>query len=449
MQYTDNQYKQATKIREIDASVRFDIPVNPQHPFYVDFSHVRGEFQEKVIYKALNVNPRDFTYTTSPFNKSLLFLGGMRGSGKTSELSKYTLNLDNPDCFFVVTCNIDNELDLNDMEYMDILIFQVEKLLQKAKDNDLNIDDEILVKLKNWFSERVHEINSYVRKEGGVDFGAEAKTPSLLLGILNITGRLKAGISVGKDNATKIRNVFKQRFNDFAQIFNNFIEEVNFILRRDRIAKEVLFIIDGLEKTMSADTRKMIIIDESNRLRQIKVNTIITLPIELMSKRNILEQFSTVASFPFVKIMEKDGQLRNQAIDKFKEFIFKRINENLFESIEVVEKAILFSGGSPRELLRILEYTNYFIEEDNTRIDLKSLDKALKKLSSQSVNYLTEEDFKKLKQIKENNSQNKPVPFDETLQKLLEELIVFEYNDGSYKRVNPIVELSDAYKIYV
>lgn len=449
MTYQEFQYKQATRIEEIDASVRFDIPVNPNHPFYVDFSHVRGEFQEKIIYKSLNVNSKDFSYSATPFNKSLLFLGGMRGSGKTSELTKYVLNLDNSDCFFVVTCNIDEELDLNDMEYMDILIFQVEKLLEKAKDRGVSLHDDVLLKLNEWFSERVNEVNNYVKKEGGVELGLEVGTPSLLLSLLKITGRIKAGISASKENAVKIRNVFKQRFNDFAQIFNKFIEEVNYILRRDGYAKEILFIIDGLEKTMSPDTRKKIILDESNRLRQIKVNTIFTLPIELLPKRNILEQFSTVASFPFVKIVEKDGAIREDAIKKFEEFVHKRIHKNLFSSDEIVRKAILHCGGSPRELLRILEYTNYFTDNDSTQISLESLNQALKKLSSQSVSYLTEDDFTKLKQIKDYNLVNKPVPFDANLQKLLEELIVFEYNDGSYKRVNPIIEISDAYQAYV
>jgi len=41
------------------------------------------------------------------------------------------------------------------------------------------------------------------------------------------------------------------------------------------------------------------------------------------------------------------------------------------------------------------------------------------------------------------------MPFDEDLQDLLEKLIILEYNDGTYKRVNPIVEESQLYKQYV
>ena len=53
----------------------------------------------------------------------------MRGSGKTSELAKYAQKLENKDGFFCVTCNIDVDLDINDLEYMDILILQMQNLI--------------------------------------------------------------------------------------------------------------------------------------------------------------------------------------------------------------------------------------------------------------------------------------------------------------------------------
>ena len=67
-----------------------------------------------------------------------------------------------------------------------------------------------------------------------------------------------------------------------------------------------MFVVDGLEKTMSANVRRKIVIDESNRIRQIKANTIFTLPIELMRDRNKLIMFSTVVCFPFIKLIEQN-----------------------------------------------------------------------------------------------------------------------------------------------
>ena len=41
------------------------------------------------------------------------------------------------------------------------------------------------------------------------------------------------------------------------------------------------------------------------------------------------------------------------------------------------------------------------------------------------------------------------VPYDETMQRLLENITIMEYNDGNYKRVNPIIEASSIYRRHV
>lgn len=443
-------YKKATTLIEVDNAVRFDVPISSEHEFFTDFSEVRGDFEDRMVYKSLNVNPKTFEYNREANigNKTILFLAGMRGSGKTSELSRISDKLDNMKGFFCVTCNLDVGLDVNDMEYMDILIFQLERLFEELDKNQINIDTSVIESLQKWFSERINEINKIIKKEGGLEVGIEAKTPSLF-NFLGILAKVKANILGTKENADKIRTVFKNNFTEFAQKVNEFFEHVNIELRKNNISKELLFIVDGLEKVATKALRKKIVDDESNRIRQIRANTIFTLPLHLMPLRQKLIAFSTVVTFPFVKIREKKGDVVPQAVDRFMEFVFKRIDESLFDSPETVKKAILYGGGSPRELLRILEYWNLFADEEKGILDEASLDKAIKKLAAETAQYVSNDNLEKLKILKENNEKGIPTPFDEDWQDLLEKLIVLEYNDGNYKRVNPIVEVSELYKHYV
>jgi KAP family P-loop domain len=445
-----NLYKKAKTLAEIDNAVRLDVPITPDHEFYTDFSDVRGDFEDRMIYKTLNVHPKTFIFNReiNQGNKVMLFLAGMRGSGKTSELAKIAKKLHNKECFFCVTCNLDDGLDLNDMEYMDILIFQLERLFQELDTIDLSLDKDILISLYDWFGDRVKEVNKSIKIDGGLEISAEAKTPSFLnfFSFLSMTAKLKANLTGSKENADKIRTVFKNNFTQFAQKFNEFIEHVNMILRKQGVAQELIFIVDGLEKVATVDIRKKIILEETNRIRQIKVNSIFTLPIEMMPQREKLNDFSTVVSFPFVKIREKNGTIIEEAISRFQDFVSKRIDISLFDSPETVRKAILFGGGSPRELLRILEYANMFADEDTNKIYLKDLDKGIKKLSAQTSQYVSNKDLEKLKILKEANEKEREISFDEDWQDLLEKLIVLEYNDGTYKRVNPIVEASPLYK---
>jgi signal recognition particle GTPase len=85
-------YKKANTLAEVDNAIRMDVPITADHPFYTDFSDVRGDFEDRMIYKTLNVHPRNFIYNReiNRDNRTLLFLAGMRGSGKTSELAKIT-----------------------------------------------------------------------------------------------------------------------------------------------------------------------------------------------------------------------------------------------------------------------------------------------------------------------------------------------------------------------
>jgi hypothetical protein len=451
----DSNYKKAYKLEEVNNAVRFDVPIGPDHPFFTNFSEVRGDFGDKRIYKSFNVDPRTFTYNAeiNQSNKTLLFLAGMRGSGKTTELSKYAQKMHNKDCFFCVTCNLDNALDMNDLEYMDILIFQIERLFEEADKAQLTINENIIESLQNWFGERINEVNKSIKAEGGFEIEAKAESPSFF-NFLKLTAKLKGSILGSKENATKIRTVFKNNFTDFAKKINEFIFTINNVLREKGLAKELLFIVDGLEKTATPDIRREVVIKEMDRIKQIKANTIFTLPIELMSETQRLMQMNEVVSFPFVKLREKkitpgQSEFCEKAIEVFKEFTYKRIDKSLFDSEATVRRAILYGGGSPREYLRVLHYAALHADENKGQIDAAALDAGVKKLAAITSNYITKEDLELLKELKAANDSGIPTPFGAHWQDLLEKLIVLEYNDGTYKRVNPVVEISEMYKYYV
>jgi hypothetical protein len=443
-------YKKATKLAEVDNAVRLDVPITPDHPFYTDFSDVRGDFEDRMIYKTLNVDVKTLSYNrqANQGNKVLLFLAGMRGSGKTTELAKITGKLHKSDCFFCVTCNLDTGLDINDLEYMDILIHQIERLIEDIQEQGLDLDNDIVASLHAWFSERVKEVNKVIKKEGGFEIEIKAETPSLF-SFLGIAAKLKSNLQGSKENADKIRTVFKNNFTVFAQKTNEFFEYVNMQLRKHNIAQELLFVVDGMEKVATTEIRKKIIIGEAERIRQIKINTIFSLPIELMSETQKLQQINAVVSFPFVKIRERNGTLLPEAIARFTAFVTKRIDEKLFDSRDTIEHAILMGGGSPRELLRILEYANLFADDELGIITREALEKGIKKMAAQTSQYVTIAEFALLKTLKEDNQHDLPTATDETWQELLEKLIVLEYNDGTYKRVHPVIEVSELYKRYV
>ncbi|MFZ4526234.1 MAG: hypothetical protein ACOYOE_12015 [Chlorobium sp.] len=447
--------RQATKLIEIDAAVDRFSPVTPDHPFYVDFKDLRGDFQEKKVMRSLGVMKKskgdyEFNYDPQQTHKTFLFIAGMRGSGKTSELSKYTRLLNTPDCFFVVVCNIDNELDMDNVQYMDILIFQLEKLLERAEEINLKLDTSIVESMSKWFQDRVKEINTSCKADGSAEIELDTDKPlslgSIFSKILGLTARLKMGLSGSREYAETIRSTFQNRFIDFSAKFNTFIEQTNEQLRRENKGREILFIIDGLEKTMSSETRRKIIMEESNRIRQIKATTIFTLPIELMKEEPHIRNFSTIITFPFVKVKERDGSPVKAAVELFREFVNKRIHPSLFDSEATVNKVIEYSGGSPRELLRIIERANWYADEEAGKITDQSVEQALDELGNNNGRYLEPDEFALLKELKEKLDAGAPIGFNNNIQSLLEKGVLFEYNDGTYKSVNPLLTRSKLYK---
>lgn len=119
------QVKKATSIAEVNDVTSFTLPVRPNDPFYTDFSNVRGDYDETFILKYYNVREDNFLGLKEPRK---LFLSGMRGSGKSTELHKLYNLLNGENKFFCIEGKIDLELDINDLEftvYTNILIGKI------------------------------------------------------------------------------------------------------------------------------------------------------------------------------------------------------------------------------------------------------------------------------------------------------------------------------------
>ena len=452
--------KKAFKLEDIPQVVdaRF-MPVVPGHPFYVDFENLRDDFQERTLIRKLNVLIRDgiyrYNYQPNVYHQSFLFFAGMRGSGKTSELAKVAQKLHTPDCFLVVTCNIDLELNRDALQYMDVLVFQLEQLIKCSYKAGISLDDSIVESLDQWFTERIVEINRSLASEGNAELevGGESENPLSISGLmgklLGFTAKIKVGLSGSYERASTIRTTLKNRFSDFASQFNLFIEQVNVKLRDQGVAQEVLFIVDGLEKTLSADVRRGIIIGEKERIAQIRAKTIFTLPIELQKETQRISQSLEIVMFPFIKIMERNGDYVEAAIGRFYEFVDKRIDKTLFESKETIRLAIECSGGSPRQLLRIIEAAAVEADETIGKITLTDMYRTVDRLGNATARFIEESEYGELKHLEAELSYGRPGKYGDTMQDLLEKEIVFEYNGGSYKRVNPLVQRSIFYKSYV
>lgn len=414
----------AVKFYDIQDAVAFNNPIDEKDKFYTDFSGFRKGFSEKKIYKYLNINP-----TSKECNKISqtlkLFLSGHRGTGKTTELLKLKNEIDNTTCYFTIFCDLsDEELDVNNIDFVDIVILILEKLIKALKDKNIDIPKANIKPFYEWYNERITEINNATDESASIE--VEGKVGIDLFSLFSLVSKTKGKLSGSNSTKETIRTVFINKFSDFSLKFNELIFDIKDYLQKNQISKDLLFIIDGFEKIGSYEDRKKILIDNSNKFVEIKANMIITLPIELFSEVAKLKEFAKHISFPLITL-DKESK------EKFKEFIYKRIDEKLFENEKVVEKIIEYGAGSPRETLKII--SEAYIQAEDEILDLKSIKDAQSSISDEMIKYLNEDEIVLLKELNKNHK----VLFSENLAKLLVKKIVLEYDDGLEKQINPIL----------
>ena len=424
--------KKAEEFYGILNAVEFNNSIDEKDDFFVDFSKQRGDFNENKIFKMFNINPK--TKKCNELNKTQrVFLSGHRGTGKTTQLKKLKNEINETKCFLTIFCDVSNEsLDLNNIDFVDVVLFMVERLVNTLEDEkEINIDEKEIATFYNWYKETIVEINNKDVSSVLAEVGTEAGISLPLF--CKFIAKIKTQSQSSNEVKETIRQTFNNKFTDFCIKFNEFILSLKVEIRKKNFSRDLLFILDGFEKIGTLEDRKKILVDNSNKFTEIQSNMIISLPIELFSESAHFANFGTLMPFPLVNIDQNEGMA------KFQEFVYKRVDKKLFEDEETVENIIRYGAGSPRETLKIIE-ASYIITNDDI-INTKSVKNAVQKLSDEIVKYLTEDEISLLKKL----SDNPNTAYDKIIGILLEKKAVLEYDDGK-RKVSPMILENQNYK---
>lgn len=422
------EVQKATNFYEIQDAVAFNNPVDEKNLFYTDFTGFRKDFSEKKFFKLLNINPQTLKCNKRASPKRIL-LSGHRGVGKTSELLKIRNVLNDSKCYLTIFADLsDEELDVNDIDFVDILILMVEKLVLILKDKEINIKEDTVRSFYDWYGARIEEINKKVDMSASIE--ASTKTGFTIPFLHEMFIKTKAKLLASSETKNTIRTIFTNKFSDFSLKLNEFLNNVKREIEIMGVAQDILFIVDGFEKIGSQDDRKKILVDNSNRFEAIDVNLIMTFPIELHTSRAQLGEFASTVNFPLIT-------LDDSSTKRFKEFIFKRVKAQLFED-GVVEQIIEYGAGSPREVLRLINEA--YVQADGEIIDKNSLYASINSLGNEKVSVLTKEDLETIKLLDDKDD----IPHSDALSKLLFDKVIFDYGDT--KKLNPIIANNEKFK---
>jgi hypothetical protein len=390
-----------------------DIPKSSSKDFYIDRPN----------------NPLQGLITTLIHTQSydkILFSGHM-GCGKSTELNRLVSEKKIQDNFFLIKYSISEVLNIIDIDYIDFLLSFTATLYMKANDEGIVFGKEISKSIEKWIE---------YFKNSNKDFekiGEELPSKTRIYAFFkNITSILLRELTM----RDAVRDAIKRNITSLANIINSLVNEIQSKLDN----KKLLIVIDDLEKIPDINKAENLFVQAGTYMTVPKCKIIYTVPIALFYSIKF-KQLSDVFSEPFIlpniKVYDSNDRTKLDPTGCLEKFLEKRIDLALIDK-DAKDNIIQFSGGIPRELVRILkDCCIKAITKERDSISIDIVNDVISNLRNSYDRGLQKRHYDLLNLI--NNGEK---PDDEsTLMELFHSKVVLEYQNGTrWTAINPIVE---------
>lgn len=310
--------------------------------FFLDTSDARGDKPRQQMARSLRNNIGVHQH---------LLLVGYRGCGKSTELRRLQSDLEAD--FLILNFSVYEELDPNELNYIELVIVTMERLFYQVKEHHLTLSPNYLQSIKSFLlTEEIQDIREGYM-EASMEIGAETQLsiPFLHKFFAMFRASTKGSRSLKKVLTEKVEPHFSRLLNQC----NDLVAEIR--LQLETIHKsDLLIIIEDLDKIQLSQARSLFF-NYSPQLSELKVNIIYTFPISLyydIHFNTVKNSFTKVYELPMIKVHEKDGSRYEKGINKMREIIAARMDLELFEDAEILDELILKSGGCLRDLFTMI-----------------------------------------------------------------------------------------------
>lgn len=426
--------KKAVTIEEAYQVFDTQNPLSPEdnNEFYID------------IYKKDLLNLRKDLFLNVIPDKSF-FVTGQSGNGKSTALNflpdktiykKYDVKyLNGRDVF-----------KLDDIDIIDVILMMGYAIVKGNEKLEKKFLDELedLKKAKLGKLEKQEEKVILESGQGGGDMSFRAKLP--LWSLINFDSGFFAKFKIEKSNRKIIREIFTL---DKLEL----IEKVNDIIASfkegQNSGKNLLIIIDDLEKIRKQDQTTQLFIDNIDVFQRIKCVKIMTFPVYLATQYAMYQDASKFS----IRISDNphkpcDSKVAANNKKTLASAIYNRIEKQDLIDNDAVKKAVDYCGGNLRLLMDIMQRAARnaisLDDEDTSETTLAAIDvenavEEIAELPSLSV-------MKRVKVLQYVMDRNKQ-PEDETLEKdfidsVLDNSIFAYFNGHPWYEVNPVIKES-------
>ena len=322
--------------------------------FFVETDMARDPHQEtrKRLIEALN----------SREDARLLFYGH-RGCGKSTELNK--LLAEHKERFLPVTFSVHDQMSSAAICAEDLILIIAERVLNAAKNNNLEVDDDLLEPVLAYFNETTR--TTAESRDSHLKVGAGVSSKAGLLGpLLKVFARLSAQIKLEAHSKETTVALLRKRPSDLLVQANNVIEAVRKPLLKKNL--QLLIIVEDLDKLELMQAREMYV-NHVNLLTGITANIIYTIPIFLFHSPDVNAfkyHFDDVVALPMIKVTDPEGQPA-PGFDTVKKIIMQRIEDNLINE-DALDRLVTMTGGVLRHAFDVLHTAAVMV---NARVPLE------------------------------------------------------------------------------
>jgi hypothetical protein len=401
-----------------------DKPLEVGDSRYLDLKEVRNNKNVSSLVRKIKR-----TTETGDFCKQLVT--GHTGSGKSTELRRLQSQLEGVH-YFVFYLDVEASLDLRQITYQDVLLNIAQELVSSLEKAGITLNADLLSDLQHWFAERI-VTEDYVKEvQAGAKVSAEAgvEIPFIAKLLTTLTGEIRSGSSRRiqiRENIEKEQQVFIAKLNDLLIAAR--------IALKDKQYADLVIIVDGLEKIKQKPLYDALFLDHSEQLLSINSHIIYTIPAALSFDANLGNFFADEVFFiPMVKYETPEGKAYLTTL------VNKRLKVDLvFENPLLLDDLIAMSGGSVRDLLRLIRVAT---DTDNPKIQAENVTEAINSLVKDYERLVNEEDVNLLKDVLKKKRVIKDPQ--KRYEHFLSERLIHEYENGKrWADVHPALKKID------
>ena len=439
-------------MREVTAQTT-NQPLRSGDPRYVDVAKGRDTNDLDMLYIHLrNAGTLEDT-GTKVFTK--VALTGGRGCGKTTELFKIEDKLS--DEFKSLHLFVDNSL-LGDCDYTDLFLWLVESLAREFEKRGMPLEEKLVSNVTDWFAETTLVEEERKKEQMNIQTEATAEGKVGLYWVkLKLLARLRSRIEGSVEQRQEIRRKLQNYSAELIDKVNLLLNNAQQILSQ-KTKKKLLIVQDNLDR-LDENTARKLFFENGEQLKKINAHVIYTVPNAIdVAPSRIDVIFENSYIMPTVKIFDQEGKDFETGIDALIKLVNSRIDiDKVFDSTEVVRYLVKKSGGSMRDLMRLLNYAQLSAQADNKQtIDMISAKQGISKLRVDFERTLVPADvyFGVLVQV--NHSKQLKVGTDDSnsinrISRYFIDLIdngsILEYmNDSWWYDVHPIIQETKEFK---